>query len=703
MHITVRPKLTMNSKSRFLPDIMYFGGGHGLDTLLFALANPSAAVIAADVRAELQKRMRILTHIQHYRTISLIESETANSLITSAYPQDTSILKRIGNCSAQKGMGQRGGLGALGITPKLMSAEFDEICDWLRSRCIQQRGGVLPGLSIAEFGSISGGANSISHLVSAAILVGLGESLDLPVELDLQVTDSVTFTGLGSNVHINCAVALNTLNEFVLNTNQKPGSRVVVNARIATLPPVGNDQQLRQELNLLDKQAWFATELQDAMVMIGPNAALSGRYGNITHSSTDFFRSIPKKQVAGQIAAGYHEEMELAMERIQPTPHLLTHLDLRPNEVALARPSIEDLVDRVDSLDADGFVKGCEAQACETDFTITAHDIKDRQYDCERLPDHFTGIPETLTEAIDDVILIETIRDQLVLEEAENKAELHEVADKIDKVRDKCSRQFKRTQQARFNVARQRRKLQEFATLLRDLSDNKRNCEQLAKELDKCVGMATELKEQKHAKLSEVLKVLDDHRAKGKDAKDPGLFYYAPTNTAFPVVFKLPSCDRQLQQFFLASQAVAVTESGVKYILGANSSDVEELSDICIGPATTPGAWLAAIEREPHHTFVVLPPMSNALADSLRKAIAAKAATWKVFVADSCSSGINIVRINLFFPRTAEECMPGFLASEYKKIKESELSILHMPRDSNAEAQSSSNVFENSTEVKGNN
>ncbi len=33
-----------------------------------------------------------------------------------------------------------------------------------------------------------------------------------------------------------------------------------------------------------------------------------------------------------------HEEMEAAMERIQPTPHLLTHFDLRPNEVAPDSP-----------------------------------------------------------------------------------------------------------------------------------------------------------------------------------------------------------------------------------------------------------------------------------------------------------------------------------------------------------------------------
>ncbi len=83
--------------------------------------------------------------------------------------------------------------------------------------------------------------------------------------------------------------------------------------------------------------------------MIAPNAALSGRFGNIMHSSTDFFRAIPKKQVAGQVAAGYYEEMEAAMERIQPTPHLLTHFDLRPNEIALTRPSVDDLVDRIDT------------------------------------------------------------------------------------------------------------------------------------------------------------------------------------------------------------------------------------------------------------------------------------------------------------------------------------------------------------------
>ncbi len=136
-------------------------------------------------------------------------------------------------------MGQRGGLGALGIRPKLDTPEFEQILDWLRTRCIQHNGGILSALSIAQLGSISGGTNSESFMESGLRFVELGESLNLPVELDLQVTDSITFTGLGCNVHSNCAVALQDLNKLVLNTNQKPGSRIVVNARVATLPPVG--------------------------------------------------------------------------------------------------------------------------------------------------------------------------------------------------------------------------------------------------------------------------------------------------------------------------------------------------------------------------------------------------------------------------------------------------------------------------------
>jgi hypothetical protein len=73
--------------------------------------------------------------------------------------------------------------------------------------------------------------------------------------------------------------------------------------------------------------------------------------------------------------------------------------------------------------------------------------------------------------------------------------------------------------------------------------------------------------------------------------------------------------------------------------------------------------------------------MSSALAESLRSAIEAKAANWKVFIADSCGCGMNIVRIKLFFPRTEEECLPGFLASEFKKVQASDLRILHMSKD----------------------
>ena len=433
MHLTVRPKLTTSKKNRHLPMIFYYGGGHGQKALYFSKVNPVAAVIAVDVRTELQKHQEILRLIQHYRSISLIESETANSLIAAAYPDDTSVLKKIGNCSAQKGMGARGELGALGIAAKLNPEEINETLNWLRTRCIQDNGGILAGLTAAWLGSIAGGTNSKSQRAVAQLVIDLGNELDLPVEIDFHVTDSITFTGLGSNIHTNCAVALHELNKFVLKSNQKPGSRAVVTARIATLPPVGTDHILRQELDLLDKQAWFSTELQDSMVMIGPNAALCNSFGNISHSSTDYFRSIPRQQVAGQIAAGYHEDMEMEMDRIQPTPHLVTHFNSGQVDYPIDRPSINELIDRINSLDADGFNKGCEAKGTEIDYTLTVFDLKGRQYDCERLPDHFANSVETLTEAVNDLILITTIGDLLGVEEAENKWELQKIEAELNK------------------------------------------------------------------------------------------------------------------------------------------------------------------------------------------------------------------------------------------------------------------------------
>jgi hypothetical protein len=70
--------------------------------------------------------------------------------------------------------------------------------------------------------------------------------------------------------------------------------------------------------------------------------------------------------------------------------------------------------------------------------------------------------------------------------------------------------------------------------------------------------------------------------------------------------------------------------------------------------------------------------MPRALGEALRKSVRERASTWHVVFADSCSLGINAVRINVFFPRTAQELIPGFLWSELQKLSQSELKVLHV-------------------------
>jgi hypothetical protein len=230
----------------------------------------------------------------------------------------------------------------------------------------------------------------------------------------------------------------------------------------------------------------------------------------------------------------------------------------------------------------------------------------------------------------------------------------------------------------RFGRKAAQRKLREASQALRDKTDQRRELLTLQEELQKCLRITTGLRDRKHSQLSDTLKVLDQFRAKGKVTEDSGGFYYETVDKAFPHLLKLTTTDRDLQQFILTSQASAATDAGIKAILGATSSDVHALAEKCLGPAPIPGAWPAAIKRNPQHTFLVLPPMPRALGEALRKSVRERASTWHVVFADSCSLGINAVRINVFFPRTAQELIPGFLWSELQKLSQSELKVLHV-------------------------
>jgi hypothetical protein len=55
MHLTVHPQLTSSGKKPHLRKLFDFGGGHGMGALPFCLFNSATAVIATDVRAELEK------------------------------------------------------------------------------------------------------------------------------------------------------------------------------------------------------------------------------------------------------------------------------------------------------------------------------------------------------------------------------------------------------------------------------------------------------------------------------------------------------------------------------------------------------------------------------------------------------------------------------------------------------------------------
>lgn len=675
-----KPNLTYHSSKSSCGHrtwIIHLAGGLGGDLSLLSIEFKPACIIRTDVPQEVEKNREILRAGKNVHCVQLGQNQTSKSLMSDFLPEDNPLFKAFGSCISQSGMGQIPGLGRLAAIQYIQSPEFDQLVEELREQYMLANGGMFPPMVIHQFHSMNGGVGSgAAPILIRALQKRLTES-GVPVEVHLHLVDSASYIGLGKSIELNCATTISSVVDLTKEVNHASKSNSVFNTRFISLPPTGTDRELRKQYAQLESQAWFSDGPQEWWQIVGPNVANSNPLGNIIQTNCEFFNAIPTPSIVNEVVRSYHHEIDLALRFVKSKLHTVRHIDAVIEQETLPRAELEDVLAGHQLLNACQFLQAVQEPGARLQFNLFLEDIRGRSFECSKLPDYFVWPSQSLDSAIDDIETVLTVRDKLVQEQSQTSREEQALERKVKKLRDSISRILSRPSRFRRGKRKQQTKIRQMAASLRGTSDRLLEVKALIIEIKKCIKVAGDLLARQRGMIDAVLRMLASHRLPLNDFELSGLVYFQGTNDIFGRLLAMLPMSKSTQAQLLATTATAVTEEGLKYILRTNSADPHHLAAVVVGPAFTPGTWIGGLTKTPNETLVIFPRMSAAVGESLRDEIRKARPDWLVFFTDSCALGADVVRINICYPTTKEECVPGFLGKLLKQSEQSPLAVLN--------------------------
>jgi hypothetical protein len=672
-----RQELSQSLRNTSIVCVDTYIGGHGSEGSFFAVRNPSRFSLFIDVPAELKKLEQDFSRCPNHFQLALTQRDTTLSLLEWKYGDLSGVTNHIGNAMASEGMGQRTGIGACAALKLINTRSFSDTVDSLINSIIAQCGGALEEVQITLRGSAAGGTNSYTEIIIAQELASRLEGLGCPIRVLFSLTDSVCFAGLGKSVHANGSCAIDEITKLIISPKTGTANMTVWGLRLLGLPPVGADVKTRRELLLLDRQAWDCSAMLGHRQIIDSNMANSGKYGNIFHTSTDFFRSVASSDIAALNAGEYHSAIVHAIETIRPIPSLITVVDSNHSLEKLFRSSVEGIVDACDSQTTEDMLRATTLSDGIHSYDFAAVNAEGETYDCELIAEHFVEPPKSLDEAIHQLKTVATIRQVLTNEKNQVQNQIARLNAKIRKTTDVTFAAYKRIQTARSFVRSKKVKAIRFGSELRRLSDLRFAYESMNQELAKSISALNQEYDSQLSRLNVLVSTLEQIRQKGRVTERHDLFFFNGVDAAFRDLLTLPFLDHDRKVQVLAAQATMVTTEGIRFIVGAKTNTVEEFARLCIGKAYRPGAWPGAIAQSSAKTIYVLPPTNEDFNKALSDRIESMAPSATVLTADSCEFGINIIRFYVFYPETEADLLPGYLKSELHRVMMSPTKLLH--------------------------
>ncbi len=186
-------------------------GGGGVGVLSYLAKLPPNFCLLVDVRSELLSIDPDFRRLPHHLAMPLADRETTNSLLAKVYAPDRRVVRSIGMANGSDGMGQRRGFGLIAGTMLTQNASFGELSSRLRDEVLAQCHGAPDQITIVVLGSVCGGTAAGAAEPIARALVESLSTLGVPIAVEFDMLDSVSYATLGPNIHTNAAAASDSL------------------------------------------------------------------------------------------------------------------------------------------------------------------------------------------------------------------------------------------------------------------------------------------------------------------------------------------------------------------------------------------------------------------------------------------------------------------------------------------------------------
>lgn len=650
-------------------------GGCGLGVIKHFINHPADLHFVADVPAELDRIRPQLLQLPNVFVLPIGTSHTSGSLLGQIYDPNHEVFDNIGTSFGPNGMSSRSGLGEIAARMMTNGHSFSLAEERLREQILTTCDGAPDAIDWLAIASNGGGAGFPAMLECLDRFGKVFASMDIPANVRLLITDSIAYVGVPGAIHTNAARATMRVIDLVKSKQGRPTSKTSVNVRLLALPPLGRDQKTRSELGCLDVQAFASSQLQRQLQIEEPNLGLSHGLGNFSIVAMEAFNSIPAEAIAKIVATEYYATLEAALYAVGPRVETVERIDDGKVALPVSREPVAAIVES-QVLDLDAKIQATIREAEIPSFNVTAFTVDGGEFRLDEMSDYFSQYPDAFETVYLNLTITATIVSTL-------QGELKFQSSKLARLRAEQSKQLAVTRKAYVKAQSNKPRAVNYAidmgSKLRNISDQVNDTWAIESELGKLLKIAEQELASQKLRLEMLLIALDGHRNRGPASNAAPTFEFETFHEAFSRLANFVAASKQVQTDILAASVIKVTVNGLQEIAAADNNTIEALVDALLGPAVIRGSAVGGSPAATHRTIYVLPPVNGIVGNEIRTQIEARKSNCQVFVADSCRSGVNIVRYLINYPRSESEILRGYLPAELAKSREGSAQFLYYP------------------------
>lgn len=623
------------------------------------------------------------------RSITIGESQTTATLAQEIHGRDARTPGTV--IPTHLGMGANPVIGAQAARLVYLGPEYARLMRDLRASVINMCGKMPSLIHWRHLSSICGGTGSgclVEFTFNQAHAIS---RFGCAVVLDLDVVGAIGFAGLSPMAPRNAAATLLCLLAKTIFPDPR-FPRVAIRLTLSELPPLGKDQQLRDQLILLEEQALASDEFraESDRVVVNPggdpaifedakqapaNTIPAENLGVVLLRETNWTRFFDRYRVVlPAVCNHFYPQVEAviaadaAVDRTMFVEELWT-----PKSHPLAREPVPSLVAQAKDVDFETFRDAVKLPPALIRYQLSLLTNCGGLFHVGQVESLFSAPPESFVSARERMgtlaVLDEVMRDfemgaQNALGELNREIEQAEI-----------------TLQARFRVlekysfrwgpaARQQRLLQ-AALILRKLTDERVEFTAKLREIERLIPLVKRERLKFRRQLDAIATMLSEWLPRHDQVAGNAYFEMIHDDEAFQVLFPLPTRSPNQQVDSLCALLKYLTLEGLQACLGSETADIPTLARMVVSstPQFQSPPWGGQRLQTPSQQFFVLPRLEPEVTEKMRKAILTETKNAGVVVSvDSMAFGVGVLTIRIRQIERLREAIPPFYADEILQV-----------------------------------